>query len=76
MANSIRDSTLSPAVRSSAKADSIRERDRVVYRLLMNGTHKGEFLGVAPSGSEFDVVGMQQLGVIYTTVGSDVHVTV
>jgi predicted ester cyclase len=51
-------------VRSSAKADSIRKGDRVAFRWLMSGTHKGAFLGLAPTGEDrgdwIDVVGVAE----------------
>ena len=35
--------------------DLIGEGDRVVARLTMSGTHKGEFMGMPPSGHSFKV---------------------
>jgi len=32
--------------------DRVAEGDRVVTRLTLTGTHKGEFLGVAPTGKQ------------------------
>jgi dodecin len=37
-----------------AEADSIREGNRAAFRWLMSGTHKGEFLGVAPTGERIE----------------------
>ena len=33
--------------------DFIAERDRVVARWSLTGTHRGEFLGLQPTGKEF-----------------------
>jgi predicted ester cyclase len=33
--------------------DILAEGDKVVARLTMRGTHKGEYLGVAPTGKKF-----------------------
>ena len=41
-----------------AEADNIREGDKAAFRWLMSGTHKGEFLGVAPTGERIDAMGM------------------
>lgn len=38
--------------------DQIAEGDRVVTRWRMNGTHTGEFRGIAPTGAELDVTGI------------------
>ncbi len=38
--------------------------DRVAVRLTYNGTHQGEYDGIAPSGNGFDYAGVQ----IYTVV--------
>ncbi len=35
--------------------DLIAEGDKVVARSTMSGTHKGEFMGMAPSGKQFRV---------------------
>ena len=32
--------------------DMIAEGDKVVHRLTMRGTHKGDFMGVAPTGKQ------------------------
>ena len=36
--------------------DMITEDDKVAIRLTMTGTHKGELLGIAPSGNRVDVM--------------------
>lgn len=35
--------------------DQIAEGDKVVSRLTIRGTHKGEFMGIPPSGRQFTV---------------------
>ena len=42
----------------------ITEGDRVIVRLTYNGTHQGEYDGLAPTGNSFDYAGIQ----IYTVV--------
>ena len=37
--------------------DIIAEGDLVMVRLLLRGTHRGEFLGVAPTGKPIEVPG-------------------
>jgi steroid delta-isomerase-like uncharacterized protein len=32
--------------------DMVAERDKVVARLTIRGTHKGEFMGIAPTGKQ------------------------
>jgi steroid delta-isomerase-like uncharacterized protein len=41
-----------------AEADSLREEDKAAFRWLMGGTHRGEFLGVAPTGEWIEAMGM------------------
>lgn len=38
--------------------DQIAEGDKVVTRWRMNGTHRGEFRGIAPTGAEMEVTGI------------------
>ena len=38
--------------------DQIAEDDKVVTRWRMNGTHRGEFRGIAPTGAELEVTGI------------------
>jgi steroid delta-isomerase-like uncharacterized protein len=38
--------------------DQISEGDKVVTRWRMNGTHRSEFRGIAPTGAELDVTGI------------------
>jgi predicted ester cyclase len=33
--------------------DIIAEKDRVAFRISWTGTHKGEFMGIAPTGKNF-----------------------
>ena len=47
-----------------AEADSIREGNRTAFRWLMSGTHKGEFLGVAPTGERIEAMGMDIVRVV------------
>lgn len=35
--------------------DIIAEEDRVVLRVTSSGTHKGEFMGIAPTGKSFSI---------------------
>lgn len=38
--------------------DMIAEGDKVVARITMTGTQKGEFMGVAPTGKKIDITGI------------------
>jgi steroid delta-isomerase-like uncharacterized protein len=38
--------------------DLIAEGDKVVQRWTMTGTHKGEFMGIAPTGKKFTTTGI------------------
>ena len=38
--------------------DQIAEGDKVVTRWRMNGTHRGEFRSIAPTGAEMEVTGI------------------
>jgi len=38
--------------------DLIAEDDKVVFRARMRGTHEGEFMGVEPTGQQFDAEGI------------------
>jgi steroid delta-isomerase-like uncharacterized protein len=42
----------------TAEADSVKEGDKVAFRWLLSGTHKGEFMGVAATGRRVEVMGM------------------
>ncbi len=39
--------------------DLIAEGDRVAVRYTMTGTHRGEFMGAAPTGNQIKVSGME-----------------
>ena len=41
-----------------AVEDVVAEDDRVVTRWTLTGTHRGEFLGLAPTGRRIEVTGM------------------
>ena len=41
-----------------AEADSIKEGDKLAFRWLLSGTHKGEFMGVAGTGRRVEAMGM------------------
>ncbi len=41
-----------------AEADSLREGEKVAFRWILSGTHKGEFMGVAPTGRRVEAMGM------------------
>jgi len=38
--------------------DQISERDKVVTRYVMSGTHRGEFMGIAPTGKQITLSGL------------------
>ena len=39
--------------------DMITEGDRVVCRAIVRGTHKGEYMGITPTGMPFSVTGIE-----------------
>jgi steroid delta-isomerase-like uncharacterized protein len=41
-----------------AEADSVKEGDKVAFRWLLNGTHEGEFMGVAATSKRVEAMGM------------------
>lgn len=47
-----------------AVEDQITERDVVVTRWMMSGTHEGEFMGVAPTGKLVTVMGMDIVRIV------------
>ncbi len=38
--------------------DMIAEEDKVVFRVVGNGTHQGEFMGISPTGNQVTVAGI------------------
>jgi steroid delta-isomerase-like uncharacterized protein len=44
--------------------DTIAEGDKVVGRIRMTGTHRGEFMGVPPTGKRIDVEGIDIVRVV------------
>ena len=42
-----------------AVEDRIAEGDKVVSRWTARGTHRGEFLGISPTGEEVTVTGIE-----------------
>ena len=47
-----------PDVNSTVE-DLIAEGDKVVARFTFRGTHKGEFMGIAPTGVQIEVTGIE-----------------
>ena len=41
-----------------AKADSVREGDKVAFRWLLSGTHLGRVMGVVATGRRVEAMGM------------------
>ena len=46
------------------QADSITEGDKTAFRWMMSGTHKGEFVGVAPTGKPVTAMGMDIVRIV------------
>jgi steroid delta-isomerase-like uncharacterized protein len=42
-----------------AVEDQIAERDKVVSRYTSQGTHKGDFMGIAPTGKSITITGIE-----------------
>jgi len=43
---------------TSSEDDLLAEGDEVVTRMTFTGTHKGEFMGIAPSGKKISITGI------------------
>jgi steroid delta-isomerase-like uncharacterized protein len=53
--------------------DMIAEGDRVATRLMACGTHKGELMGVAPTGKQISVTGMRFCRITNGKIQEDWH---
>ncbi len=51
-----------PDLRITAE-DMVAEGDRVMVRFTLRGTHKGELMGIAPTGKQVTITGIQILRV-------------
>ncbi len=38
--------------------DMVAEGDKLAYRYTLRGTHKGDFMGIAPTGKQFELSGI------------------
>jgi len=38
--------------------DMVAEEDKVAYHLTMRGTHRGDFMGIAPTGKQVTITGI------------------
>jgi steroid delta-isomerase-like uncharacterized protein len=45
--------------------DLVAEKDKVLMRLIVTGTHKGEFLGLAPTNKRFSITGFGQYNITH-----------
>ena len=45
--------------------DLVAEKDKVIMRLIVTGTHKGEFLGLAPTNKRFSITGFGQYNITH-----------
>jgi len=53
-----------------AEVDAVREGEKAAFRWLMGGTHRGELLGVAPTGRRVEAMGMD---IVHTAGGEIVE---
>jgi len=53
-----------------AEVDGVREGEKVAFRWMMGGTHRGEFLGIAPTGKRIEAMGMD---IVHTSGGEIVE---
>ena len=51
-----------------AEVDAVREGEKAAFRWVMGGTHRGEFLGMAPTGRRVEAMGMD----IVHTAGEEI----
>ena len=49
-----------------AEVDGVREGEKAAFRWVMGGTHRGEFLGLAPTGKRVEAMGMD---IVHTAGG-------
>jgi steroid delta-isomerase-like uncharacterized protein len=47
-----------PDIRATIEDPVVAEGNEVAYRWTFRGTHQGEFMGVAPTGKEVEVTGI------------------
>ncbi len=55
---------------SVAEVDGVREGEKAAFRWIMSGTHRGEFLGMAPTGKRVEAMGMD---IVHTAGGEIVE---
>lgn len=53
-----------------AEVDGVREGEKAAFRWVMGGTHRGEFLGIAPTGKRVEAMGMD---IVHTSGGEIVE---
>jgi predicted ester cyclase len=55
---------------SVAEVEGVREGEKAAFRWVMGGTHRGEFLGMAPTGKRVEAMGMD---IVHTAGGEIVE---